>query len=93
MGPSPNRSPLKVTGQVGFSQVIWPSSHGAFNVLTVGAQPPHNVYLDTALDVPEIPALLTQRGQYELGYAVLARDFPMLRFSVDVELTGTVSRS
>jgi hypothetical protein len=86
--PSPDRSHLKVTGQPGFSQVIWPSSHGAFNVLMVGAEPPHSVYLDNALDVAVVPELIKQPGRYELEYAVLAKDLPVLHFTVDVELTG-----
>ena len=86
--PSPNRSPLKLTGQGGFSQVIWPASHGAFDVLMISVAPQHNVFLHNALDLATTPPLLTHPGRYELEYAVLARDFPVLRFTVEVEFTG-----
>lgn len=89
--PSPNRSPLKVTGQRGFSQIIWPQSHGALDVLAVGVEAPHGLYLHTSLDLPDIEPFLIARGGYELDYAVLARDFPVLRFAISVVLTGDLS--
>ncbi len=88
--PSPNRSPLKVDGQSGFRQVIWPQDHGAFDVLAVGVEPPHGLYLYTALDLPRVDPIITKPGHYDLEYAVLARNFPVLRFTVSVELTGSL---
>ena len=85
-----NRSPLKVTGQPGFSQVIWPSSHGAFDVLMVSYEHPERVYLHNALDVLPSP-IISDVGPHRLEYAVLSRDFPVLRFSVNLELTGNPS--
>jgi hypothetical protein len=88
--PSPNRSPLKVTGQWGYRQVIWPRSHGALDVFAAGAASPSGLYLHTALDLPRIDPFVAAPGQYDLEYAVLARDFPVLRFTVAVTFTGNV---
>lgn len=82
-----NRSPLKITGQPGFSQVIWPSSHGAFDVLMVDGKHPDRVFLHNALDVLPQP-IIVGTGQYVLDYAVLARGFPVLRFSIELNLSG-----
>ena len=84
----PNRSHLKTTGQPGFSQIIWPCSHGAFDLLVVDQECPLHVYLNNALDVtPRVP-VIEDRGRYALEYSVLAREFPVLRFTIDLELTG-----
>jgi hypothetical protein len=82
-----DRSLLKVAGQPGFNQIIWPCSHGAFDFLAVDEQQPWLMYLNSALDKPRVP-LIKDRGRYTLGYAVLASDFPVLRFTIDLELTG-----
>jgi hypothetical protein len=86
----PNRSHLKTTGQPGFIQVIWPCSHGAFDLLVVDQQRPLHVYLNNALDVtPRVP-VIRDRGRYSLEYSVLAREFPVLHFTIDLELTGVL---
>jgi len=85
---SPNRSPLKVDGQAGFGQVIWPEDHGAFDIMAVGAEPPHGIHLFTSLDLLRIDPLASEPGEHELEYAVLAAAFPVLRFTVAVHLTG-----
>lgn len=82
-----NRSPLKVTGQPGFCQVIWPSSHGAVDALMIDDQHPDRVYLHNALDVAPQP-IIEEVGRHILDYAVLARGFPVLRFSIDLNLSG-----
>lgn len=85
----PNRSHLKTTAQPGFVQVIWPRSHGAFDVLMINHQVPWHMYLNNALDVTPRSPIISERGRHVLEYAVLARDFPMLRFSVELELKST----
>lgn len=86
---SPNRSHLKTTGQPGFNQVIWPQSHGAFDVLMVARYDAACIFLNSALDVPPAP-LIAACGHYGLEYAVLARDFPVLHFTIDLEVTGRI---
>lgn len=68
--------------------MIWPSSHGAFDLLAVRVDPPHGAYLHTALALPHVDPLITMPGQHELDYAVLAKEYPVLRFTVTVTLTG-----
>lgn len=85
---SVNRSHLKVTGQPGFSQVIWPESHGAFDLLVVSSENPSRVYLNNALDVFPQEPIIDGVGHYELEYEVFAKDFPNLSFRVNLNLTG-----
>lgn len=88
---SPNRSHLKVFGEPTFHQVIWPSSEGTFDALVVDDRAPPRVFLNNALDVFPLPALLQTPGCYSLKYAVLARDFPVLSFTIDLELAADVA--
>jgi hypothetical protein len=85
-----DRSPLKTTGQPGFVHVIWPESHAAWDVLSVAADRPSTVYLNSALDVPRTP-LITSPGEYILGYEVFAERFPVLRFGVKLLVAGNPS--
>jgi hypothetical protein len=87
--PSPNPSPLKVTGQwMAYKQTIWPRSHGAFDLLCVHAKVGYRVYLNSALDVAPRPILLEQRGEHFLEYEVFARGFDVRRFGVKLRLTA-----
>jgi hypothetical protein len=86
--PSPNRSHLKTTGQPGFVQIIWPRSHGAFDVLVIDATNPCHVFLNNALDVAPLSPVITSSGLYKLEYEVLARDFPVLNFVLALNVTG-----
>ena len=86
--PCPNRSHLKITGQPGFTQIIWPSNHGAFDLLVVARDQPSNVFLNNALDVTPKTPIIERSGSYALEYAVLAKEFPTLYFTIDLDLTG-----
>lgn len=81
-----NRSHLKATGQPGFAQIIWPESHGAFDLLMLNQEVTWHLYLNNALDVTPRSPIIKERGLYALEYAVLARDFPLLKFTVELEL-------
>ena len=86
--PSPNSSPLKVTGQaMAFEQTIWPQSHGAFDLLCVDMNHGPRVYLNNALDVAPRPALFEQVGTHLLHYEVLAHAFERIRFGVRLRTT------
>jgi hypothetical protein len=84
------KSPLKATGQPGFTQVIWPDDKGEFDLLVVDYSDPETVYLNNALDISPFPPLITRAGRYLLEYEVLAMDFPPLRFKADLRLTGNL---
>lgn len=85
---SPNRSHLKVTGQqMAFEQTIWPSSHGAFDLLCVNAQRGSRVYLNNALDVLPTPVLFDAVGEHLLSFEVLGQGFDRLSFAVRLRTT------
>ncbi len=84
---SPNRAPLKVTGQPGFEQTIWPKSHGAFGLLFVDTRSDRcRAYLINALDITPRPVLLDSPGDHLLMYEVFAQGFDVIRFTVQVQL-------
>jgi hypothetical protein len=87
---STNRSPLKVTGQRAYAQDIWPGSHGAVDALAVGIDQPHAIFLHTSLDVPRVAPIITAPGRYLLEYSVIASNFPNMRFTVELDFTGSL---
>jgi len=83
-----DRSPLKTTGQPGYSQVIWPLSHAAWDFLAVDIDQPGYVFLNSALDsVPRNP-VISKPGHYTLSYEVFAENFPVLRFQVNLAVAS-----
>jgi len=87
--PSPNKSPLKVTGQAqAFQQTILPKDHGAFDLLCVDYEPGSKIFLHNALDVPHPPAIIEEVGLHHLDYEVFAPGFERLRFTVALQTTG-----
>jgi hypothetical protein len=86
-------SPLKVTGQPGYKQVIWPQSHVAWDSLSVAMDQPSTVYLNSALDVIPRSPLISSPGKYRLAYEVFAQNFPVLKFTVNVSVSDNPEHS
>jgi hypothetical protein len=85
-----DQSHLKVTGQPGYSQTIWPESHGAFDLLIVKADQTGAICLNSSLDLRPKPLIINQSGQYTLFYEVLSESFPVLNFRIKLDVTGVV---
>jgi hypothetical protein len=83
-----DRSHLKVTGQPGYVQTIWPQSHGAIDLLLVRAELGGAICLNSSLDVTPKPNIIKQQGRYILRYEVLSESFPLLNFSIQLDVTG-----
>lgn len=86
--PCGDRSMLKVTGHPGFSQVIWPENHGAFDLFLMDRNNPSHMYLNSALDLRPKNPIISQNGVYYLYYAILAENFPLLKFKVKIDIQG-----
>lgn len=92
--PSPNRSPLKVTGQsVAFQQTIWPHDRGSVDLLCVDVANGARVYLNNALDVCPTPPLLERPGTHSLHYEVFAPGFDVLPFCLRLRTTANCSEA
>jgi hypothetical protein len=89
--PSWDRSHLKVTGQSGYKQNIFPASHGAFDLLSINYHNPDWACLHSALDTAPRQPIIQGPGKFELDYEVFAENFPLLRFRVKIELNGTTN--
>lgn len=86
-----DRSHLKVTGQSGYKQNIFPVSHGAFDLLAINYHSPNWACLHSGLDTSPRQPIIQGPGIFELDYEVFAENFPLLRFRVKVELRGSVN--
>lgn len=86
--PVTDRSHLKAHGQPGYDQTIWPESHGAFDLLLAKAEQGGVICLNSSLDLVPKPSIITQPGRYILCYEVLAKSFPVLIFSIKLDVTG-----
>jgi len=85
--PVADRSHLKANGQPGYAQTIWPGSHGAFDLLLAKAEQ-GVICLNSSLDLSPKPLIITQPGRYTLQYEVLSESFPILTFSIQLDVTG-----
>ncbi len=83
-----DRSPLKTTGQPGYTQVIWPQSHAAWDLFAVRMDAPPAIYLNSALDVAPRSPLISLPGEYVLTYEIFAENFPVLRFDVRLSVSN-----
>jgi hypothetical protein len=83
-------SPLKTTGQPGYARTIWPEDHGAWDLFTVSVQPPRAIFLNSCLDLWPRKPLIDKPGLYALEYQIFAENFPVLRFQIELQFTGSV---
>lgn len=88
---SPDRSYLKCTGTIGYSNIILPDNHIAFDLLSVDVNNPTNVYLHSSLDVTPRAPIISQAGIYNLEYEIYAESFPVLNFSIQLSLNGDIN--
>lgn len=86
--PIADCSHLKVTGQPGYAQTIWPGNHGAFDLLLAKAGQGGSICLNSSLDLSPKPPIITQPGRYILRYEILSESFPVLKFSIQLDVTG-----
>jgi len=87
---SPDRSHLKAAGFPGFSHTIWPLSHAAFDLLCVDNATPNRIFLNSALDKAPKDPIISEIGLYCLNYEVLSSGFPILQFSISLNVTGSI---
>jgi hypothetical protein len=85
---SADRSHLKCSGALGYSNTIWPKDHIAFDLLSIDIQNQLNIYLHSALDVRPRTPLISALGNFVLEYEVFAESFPPIRFKVSLSVTG-----
>lgn len=83
--PSPDRGYLKWCGHSGYERTLLPNSSEEVDVFAVRRDEPGLFLLSTLDSHPRRP-IVTENGEYELMYKVFARDFPVLEFTVRVDL-------
>ena len=84
---SPDRSYLKWAGQAGYERTILPDDFGDIDLFSLHADRP-GVFLHSLRDTPREP-ILTDDGEYELFYKLFSQGFPLVEFSVKLDLKWT----
>lgn len=82
--PSEDRGYLKWVGHKEYERTILPETAEEVDVFAVRPDRP-GIFLLSTRDTPREP-IATENGKYELNYKVFARDFPLLKFTVAVDL-------
>ncbi len=90
---SPDQAFLKWAGIAaiakGYSRTIFPESEGVLDLFALSFVNPLEVYIHSCQDRRRRPIFTGKVGNvYRLDYEVFAQGFPMLNFSLLVELTG-----
>ena len=79
--PCTDPTPLKATGRGNeYRQIIWPESHGSFDLLLHHYGGPNVIYLNSALDLVPRQPIIDALGTYVLEYSVLATGFSPVLF-------------
>jgi hypothetical protein len=83
--PCPDRGYLKWCGHSGYERTLLPNSSEEVDVFAIRRDQP-GVFLLSTLDSVRRQPIVTENGEYELNYKVFARDFPVLEFTVRLNL-------
>lgn len=81
---------LKVSGQSGYDQIIWPQSKGQFDLLLITDESPSVIYLNSLSDERPRKPLLTESNIYKLDYSVISENFPRLDFSISISFDNNI---
>ena len=82
---SPDTGYLKWVGHRDYQRTLLPKSTGEVDICATRMNEP-GLFLLSTLDVVPRQPILTQNGKYELNYKVFAQDFPMVEFTVALDL-------
>jgi len=85
---SPDTSHLKCSGFPGYSNIIWPNDHVAFDLLSIDIDRQSEIYLHSALDVTPRDPIVTAIGDYDLAYQSFAENYPSIEFKILLHVTG-----
>jgi len=81
---SHDRNLLKVSGQIGYDQTIWPESYGEIDLLLISFGNPICIYLNSLSDVYPRKPIISNYGNYTLYYSLIAESFPIFNFSINI---------
>jgi hypothetical protein len=79
-----DRSYLKWAGQAGYERTILPKDHGDIDILSIHADKP-GIFLHSLADVSR-QAILDKDDVYTLFFKLFSQGFPLVEFSVEVDL-------
>lgn len=82
-----DRSYLKWAGQKGYERIILPKHFGDIDIFSIHADHP-GIFLHSLRDTPRSP-VITPDGEYELFYKLFSQGFPIVEFSVKLDLKWT----
>ena len=80
-----DRSYLKWAGQAGYEQTILPEDFGDIDVFAIHDDKP-GIFLHSLRDTTPREPIVVDDGDYELFFKLFSQGFPLVEFSVKVEL-------
>lgn len=80
-----DRSYIKWAGQHGYERTILPNDHGIIDAFAIQTDRP-GLFLHSLRDTPRDPIVPAVNGGYELFYKVFSQGFPLVEFSIKVNI-------
>lgn len=80
-----DRSYLKWAGQRGYERTILPNDHGIIDAFAIHTNRP-GLILHSLRDTPREPIVPEGNGEYELFYKLFSQGFPLVEFSIKVNI-------
>ena len=90
---SPDQSRLKAMLRQGYSQFIWPKSTGSVDVFGIDSYAYPEIYLQSEADQNPRHPIIKAPGTYKLAYEIYAERFPLLTFTVKLELPANTDNA
>lgn len=88
--PVPDQSRLAWGGQQGFECTIYPGDMESLSLFAVDRDQNHRVYLHSARNIPPQHPIIVLPGVYRLSYQLVAADFPLHEFEVELNYTADI---
>ena len=77
----------------GYSQFIWPKSTGSVDVFGIDSYAYPEIYLQSEADQNPRHPIIKAPGTYKLAYEIYAERFPLLTFTVKLELPANTDNA
>ena len=89
--PISDQSRIKASEARGFEHTIWPGDTRSFDLLAHHLDMPHHIYLHSEHDTHPRQPVIMGADKYALDYEFIAERFPLLRFTLELDLNQWTS--
>jgi hypothetical protein len=82
-------SVLKASGHIGYAHTIWPKKECSFDLLAINLDRPHEVFLNSSLDLNPRQPIISSVGKYEFQFEFIGDRYPLLKVTFELAV-GTL---